>query len=138
YQSRPRIVSLPSYPFARMRCWLPEPEAVAAPEIPLYERVWQPSPSTVAPVLPESRVICVFSDHSEPLARLLASRSSRILLVREGGELGDGVPGFLAEADAVRLAESLLAQHDDLAGWLDLADLYRPAAERGLWRARLA
>ncbi|NUR29201.1 MAG: hypothetical protein HOV83_25735, partial [Catenulispora sp.] len=174
--ARPRIVSLPSYPFARMKCWLPETEASqTAPlanldpppklepaqqpgssqqpdptqqppepspdtaEVPLYERTWEPAAAPGSAASATGPLVCVFSEHSEQVARRLAERLGRpVLLVREGGDLGDGVPGYVAEGDAVALADTLLTRHPHLDGWLDLADLYRSSAERGLWRPRLA
>ena len=161
---RPRIVTLPNYPFARMRCWLPEDDGApsafeAVPsiagavdtvgtadtgttsaEVPLYERTWQSADPLGAPAAPDRPLICVFSDRSETLARTLADRlgHSRVLLVREGGHHGDGIAGFVTAGEAEQLAETLLDRHPDLNGWLDLADLHRTDAERGLWQARLA
>ncbi len=139
---RPRIVSLPHYPFARVRCWLPEPEP-AGPraehaETPLYERTWTPAGPIAPPALPGTAVVCVFSEHSEHVARELAAMDGRFVLVREGADIADGIAGFLTETDAQRLVDQLLAELPELAGWLDLADLYRPDRERGLWQARLA
>ncbi|ACU71515.1 malonyl CoA-acyl carrier protein transacylase [Catenulispora acidiphila DSM 44928] len=133
----PRIVSLPSYPFARMKCWLPEP---GPQEIPLYERTWEPSATSLPAGTITGSVLCVFSEHSEQAARRFAERCGvdRVLLVREGADLGDGVPGYVTDAEATALADDLLARHSDLVGWLDLADLNRSSAERGLWRPRLA
>lgn len=168
---RPQIASLPHYPFARMRCWLPEaqtgaaapdttagdpalpphagpalgptagasvPVADGAAETPLYERVWVPAGPIPPAAAPDGPVVCVFSEHSERAARAIAATGGRFILVREGADLRDGVPSFLTEADAEHLAERILAEHPDLAGWVDLADLYRPNRERGLWQARLA
>ncbi|SNY24435.1 SDR family NAD(P)-dependent oxidoreductase [Paractinoplanes atraurantiacus] len=133
-----RVIALPSYPFARMRCWLPgeDPEIPLDPEVPLYSRAWQAAgtigePATMGPA------ICVFSAHSEAVARALAAQGP-VVLVREGGELQDGIAGFVTEKDAAALAETLLRDNPAIDGWLDLADLYRPDAERGLWSARLA
>ncbi|MBW4720357.1 SDR family NAD(P)-dependent oxidoreductase [Saccharothrix obliqua] len=52
------IVELPTYPFARVRCRLPER---ATPETPLYRKVWTPDP-TPAPALPHGAVLCVGGD----------------------------------------------------------------------------
>ncbi|MBP2336642.1 acyl transferase domain-containing protein/acyl carrier protein [Saccharothrix coeruleofusca] len=157
----PRVVELPSYPFARVRCWLPEPEGSAptpaptpapaplpAPpdtgageeEVPLHRWTWAPVGPVAAPTTPTAPLLCVFSEHSEPVARALADRlgRDRVLLVREGGELADGIPGYTGAAEAAELVGALLDAHPALAGWLDLADLHLPDAEHGLWRARLA
>ncbi|MEU3047242.1 beta-ketoacyl synthase N-terminal-like domain-containing protein [Streptomyces sp. NPDC006984] len=54
---RPRIVPLPAYPFARMRCWLPEPSqrpaTSAASASPEPQRTHRPA-TPAASVLPES------------------------------------------------------------------------------------
>ncbi|MGW6292645.1 SDR family NAD(P)-dependent oxidoreductase, partial [Streptomyces sp. NPDC055058] len=56
---RPRIVPLPAYPFARMRCWLPEPSqrpaTPAASASPAFESSDRPatSPASAPPAPPE-------------------------------------------------------------------------------------
>ncbi|MEO6082658.1 MAG: SDR family NAD(P)-dependent oxidoreductase [Umezawaea sp.] len=140
-----RIVALPTYPFARMRCWLPETAvahpprtAVAArPEVPLLEWSWTPAGPVGRPFAPDRPLVCVFSAHSQDVAQALARRSSNVLLVREGGKLDDGVPGYVSAVEATALIDALCAQHGEL-DWLDLADLRLPDAECGLWPARLA
>ncbi|MDQ0912426.1 acyl transferase domain-containing protein/acyl carrier protein [Streptomyces canus] len=159
----PRLVSLPSYPFARMRCWPPQLDAAnatattataAAPvvadtrvaeplrdDIPLYTRGWR-SVGALPTVsgAPDEVLLCLFSDASQPVARALAQRLSgrRVLLVREGSELRDGVPGYVDEAGAQDIVRGFLDDHTGPVGLLDLADLHRSPAECGLWRARLA
>ncbi|MFK4546987.1 acyl transferase domain-containing protein/NAD(P)-dependent dehydrogenase (short-subunit alcohol dehydrogenase family)/acyl carrier protein [Streptomyces tendae] len=154
----PRLVPLPPYPFARMRCWPPgwetaevpagaavagdaRPSSPARAEIPLFTRDWRaagPLPTTAG--APDEALLCVFSHSSEPVARALAERLGRrrVLLVREGGELRDAVPGYVDEAGARDVVRGFLADHTGPVGLLDLADLHRSPAERGLWRARLA
>ncbi|HEY7143732.1 MAG TPA: SDR family NAD(P)-dependent oxidoreductase [Streptosporangiaceae bacterium] len=145
----PRVTKLPSYPFARTRCWLPAPAARPAPddqdgadgEVPLYERTWVPSGEVPAAAGPAGwrRVVCVFSPHSEPVARAVAARAGgdRVVLVREGAQLGDDVAGYVTGTGAVTAVQDVLDLYPDIDGWLDLADLYRPGGERGLWQARL-
>lgn len=62
------VVDLPSYPFARTRCWLPEAaelpvphHADTRPETPLYEKDWEldPAPPVEAPM---GVVVCVGGD----------------------------------------------------------------------------
>lgn len=148
---RRRIVDLPHYPFARMRCWLPDrtppahgPADLGAPaphhdETPLYERVWVPA-DPIGASAPAEPLVCVFSPHSEEVATAISrmAGAGRVVLVREGADLDDGTPGFVTTTDAVELVEDVLTRHPDLGGWLDITDLHRPEAERGLWQARLA
>ncbi|XVQ82892.1 beta-ketoacyl synthase N-terminal-like domain-containing protein [Microbispora siamensis] len=98
----PRVIALPSYPFARMRCWLPERpyepdagapvagsadvrEAPGAPygretgegphtgrEIPLYRKEWVPADAARVPASAEGPLLCVFDDRTENVARELA------------------------------------------------------------------
>ncbi|MEU7693427.1 type I polyketide synthase [Microbispora hainanensis] len=98
----PRVIALPSYPFARMRCWLPErpfePDAVTpvaastdvrqtpgtpygretgegprtGREIPLYRKEWVPAGAAPLPASGEGPLLCVFDDRTENVARELA------------------------------------------------------------------
>ncbi|MGX1673377.1 amino acid adenylation domain-containing protein [Streptomyces sp. NPDC055400] len=155
---RRRLVSLPSYPFAEDRHWLPEPRtaapvaaaAAAAVTEPsgttLYGRTWRALPplaATAAPA-PSGRVLCVFSAPGEPVARALAALlgPDRVTLVRAGTDDGNGVPGIPVigdEADAAAFCEGLRADGPDAVGGLiDLTDLGGPArAGAGSWTARL-
>lgn len=149
----PGTVALPSYPFARRRCWVPEPAPPAGPtdappaplpvppvaEVPLYRRTWAPAGPVPAPGGIDRTTVCVHSDASAGLARELARHApGRVLLVREGGSGAAGEHGYVTAADAELLADALLRDHPDLGGWLDLADLFRPSGELGTWHARLA
>lgn len=159
--SRPagRIVDLPHYPFEAVRCWVPEPAAAlpaepaagasghassltppARPGVPLYEKDWTPDGTVAAPQRPAGRVLCVFSRHSEQVADALREAlGDGVALACEGEVRAAGQLGFVSADDAARLVRQV---RDDstapLAGLIDLADLYRPPAEAGLWRARLA
>ena len=59
---RPRPISLPTYPFAEDRYWLPEIDAPAQPERPgaalplLFEPVYEDKPATDGPA-PHRRVV---------------------------------------------------------------------------------
>ncbi|OLR94818.1 SDR family NAD(P)-dependent oxidoreductase [Actinokineospora bangkokensis] len=65
------IVPLPAYPFARVRCWVPEPaqlthatqpvQPAATAEVPLLGKEWVPEPAPVAPA-PLGRVLCLGGD----------------------------------------------------------------------------
>jgi acyl transferase domain-containing protein/NAD(P)-dependent dehydrogenase (short-subunit alcohol dehydrogenase family) len=118
----PRVVGLPSYPFARVRCWLPDAaEPEARPEVPLYRRTWVPAgpPTPAAPV--DGAVLCLFRGGTVAMAEEIA-RGLDVELVRED-----------ALDDAWRLLDAR-----PVAGWLDLCDLDRDEREPGPWTARLA
>ncbi|MEU7635835.1 amino acid adenylation domain-containing protein [Streptomyces sp. NPDC039016] len=147
HPARPRLTALPSYPFAGHRYWLPEPRqplappaAPARPEIPLHACGWEPVPGPRPTGDVPGRTLCLFAEHSEPLARTIAELlgPERVLLVREGADAGDGVPAFASEREAARIINRALAQHPDLTHWLDLTDLGRPALDGpGPWTCRL-
>ncbi|MGW2157708.1 amino acid adenylation domain-containing protein [Nonomuraea sp. NPDC001699] len=114
-----RLVGLPSYPFARMRCWPFEPAASGEPssgepssgepasgvpesavsETPLFERTWAASerPARDPGTLGGGTVVCLYGDDSEELARSLGDQ---VVPVRAG----DPVP-------------------EEFTGWIDLCDL---------------
>ncbi|MFD4151069.1 beta-ketoacyl synthase N-terminal-like domain-containing protein, partial [Streptomyces goshikiensis] len=70
----PRVLPLPAYPFARTRCWLPEPATAPGPaaplpvpppeavdELPLYRRTWhEAGPVTAAPGRPAGSLLCLY------------------------------------------------------------------------------
>jgi acyl transferase domain-containing protein/acyl carrier protein len=118
-----RVVGLPTYPFARMRCWAPEGGPPAAPPVPpgtpLYERGWHPAPAA-EPVRPADTgtVLCWYDDATAPLAAEVAR------------ELGPGRTAL------VRAGEDAVGRFPAPAGWIDLCDLHRSAPDG--WTSRLA
>jgi acyl transferase domain-containing protein/NAD(P)-dependent dehydrogenase (short-subunit alcohol dehydrogenase family)/acyl carrier protein len=138
---RPRVVGLPTYPFARTRCWLPDQEPEPQAEIDLLERTWAAVPDPPAGrEEPRDRLVCLFADASEEVAGEVARAwgAERVVLVREGPDRGDGTPAFSGVADAAALVERLLDADPGIAGWIDLCDLHREAGAPGPWTARLS
>src|SRR5207248_10148589 len=76
----PRLVTLPTYPFARMRCWLAEPTAAPAkPEVALYERTWTPAgPAPAGSPEPGGVVLCLHDDATAPVAAAVAAVLGRV------------------------------------------------------------
>ncbi|GAA4771552.1 hypothetical protein GCM10023329_18620 [Streptomyces sanyensis] len=155
------LVPLPSYPFARRRCWPPEPPpaaaaagaagaagAVPAPPVPvpLYTRTWRDhgpvgGADTPAPETGGGRVLVLATEATWALARETARALGPLdaqVLVESGqgggGDLGAGVRRF---HDAATLLDSA-GDLTHCRGVIDLADLWRPEEAPGPWRARTA
>lgn len=126
---KPRTATLPGYPFAEVRCWLPaEP---AAPNIEaeakateshatLYEKRWQPAEHATAPAdRAKGGVVCLFGAGSEAVASGIARafQGTPVVLVREG----DSIPADSSQAQT----------------WIDLCDLAREPGAPDSWQARL-
>ncbi|MFI7435551.1 beta-ketoacyl synthase N-terminal-like domain-containing protein [Micromonospora haikouensis] len=129
-----RLVPLPSYPFARVRCWLPDTPPAG---VPLYEQVYADAGPVTDTGAPRPGVtICVYPPSAEALVAELgrARTCGELLPVRWGGaSRPDGPVRDLAVGDdhagAVRAAGRLLAEHPGVDGLLDLCDLAdRPAS----------
>lgn len=136
-----RLVDLPHYPFEAVRCWVPRSaeDQPAEPAVPLYEHGWTPDDAVAAPQRPAGRVLCVFSSHSEQVARALQkAMGADVILACEGEIRAAGQRGFVNASDAVTLVRQTREDQVPVVGWIDIADLYRPAGQAGLWRARLA
>jgi acyl transferase domain-containing protein/NAD(P)-dependent dehydrogenase (short-subunit alcohol dehydrogenase family)/acyl carrier protein len=123
-----RPVPLPGYPFARVRCWLPDTPPAG---VPLYEQVYADAGPVADTGVPRPAVtICVYPPSAEALVAELARARScgELLPVRWGGAARpDGPVRDLAAVDdhagAVRAAGRLLAEHAGVDGLLDLCDL---------------
>ncbi|MBC9006967.1 SDR family NAD(P)-dependent oxidoreductase, partial [Micromonospora aurantiaca (nom. illeg.)] len=125
------VVDLPAYPFARMRCWVPEdtpagagpsgtqaPTVAAAPdaEVPLYAKGWEPDPDPGPAVSPVAGVMLCVGGSPDLVARLgglavhdvadLAAVLSRVPDV--GGLVG--LPGGPGWETRVRMVQRLLAE----------------------------
>jgi amino acid adenylation domain-containing protein len=98
-----RIVSLPSYPFARKRHWVPWMKQETAA---LRRKTWKLAEEGAARRF-DGRALCLFNDGSEAIARQLAERE-RLTLVRQGSSI-DATAEVLI--DLCDLAEN--------APWLD-------------------
>lgn len=131
---QPRVVALPSYPFAGERYWLePAPGAgpaeVAPAESPLYTKTWQPA------VLaerthddPAGVVVCLADGSCAALAATLGATfgTARVIVVRPGDDLSTAVSHADQSGSPV------------IAGWIDLRDLESTDAAGGDWAGRLA
>jgi acyl transferase domain-containing protein/acyl carrier protein len=141
-----QLVDLPHYPFEAVRCWLPgapadqpAPSEVPPSEVSLYERDWTPTDAAAGTQPPAGRVLCVYSRHSGQVARVLRETIGSDAVLACEGEVSDtGHLGFVRASEAVRLVQRIREDNRPVIGWIDIADLDRPAAEAGLWRARLA
>ncbi|MFI5819626.1 beta-ketoacyl synthase N-terminal-like domain-containing protein [Streptomyces rishiriensis] len=158
----PRVTTLPTYPFAGMRCWISEEDDAGGPpaspaigsprDIPaprqdgddtvLLRREWLPTGEATAGNGPaEGVVVCLFGAATRALADALARTAPPgtlvPVLVHDGNCPGDaGEFGDDGQADAV--TDDLLARHPVIAGWIDLTDLDRPDPDDpGPWTARL-
>ncbi|MFG2082101.1 amino acid adenylation domain-containing protein [Micromonospora tulbaghiae] len=134
-----RLVALPSYPFATVRCWLPEAAATpavpprAASAVPLYGRTWQPVAAPPGEDPGAGTVVCL---HRAPSARLAAELAGllgrdRTVLVAvggPGGDTGDAIPGNVHD---------ILGRRPDVRGWIDLCDVDDGPDDDG-WAGRLA
>jgi amino acid adenylation domain-containing protein len=140
---RPKLVSLPSYPFARRRHWVPwEPgrsEVPAAATLPAYEKTWKLAHDESCGPFPQGPVLLLFHSGSEAVATRLSGEigSSRVIGLCEGPVRGDGVQAYSDEAGGVAAIESILSRYSSIAAWVDLCDLYRRDDEPGPWVARL-
>jgi acyl transferase domain-containing protein/acyl carrier protein len=115
-----RVIGLPTYPFAEMRCWLSEASTEPAPAVTLYEKAWcaaeQPPSSSMGI---DGPVACVYGSGSEAIARAVARAlgEDKVLLVREGSAWGPS--------------------HADATTWLDLGDLCAQSPKHEAWLTRL-
>ncbi|GAA3897261.1 hypothetical protein GCM10022244_04390 [Streptomyces gulbargensis] len=150
---RPRVVPLPAYPFARMRCWLPEPShppvtppptapLPAEPDaaaLPLYRKTWHPAGPVTPPATGPGPLVCVYGPGSAALARAVVARAGaeRVFLIREDAGASEA-HATLAGTSGAELADRALAAHPDLAAVLDLADVDRTTDDPGPWQERLA
>ncbi|GAB2993381.1 beta-ketoacyl synthase N-terminal-like domain-containing protein [Saccharothrix stipae] len=113
------VVSLPSYPFARVRYHFEGTTAGATPTgVELMARRWLeagPVPSGDAPV--DGTVLCLHRPGTASLAARIARDAPNVVPVAEQD---------LAEQDlAGHDLTDLLARHPRITGWLDLTDLDR-------------
>ncbi|MFB1482189.1 beta-ketoacyl synthase N-terminal-like domain-containing protein [Corallococcus sp. RDP092CA] len=143
-----RCVPLPSYPFARERCWshAPVPEAaslerIASVEAPpdvtmlpenalLLEKGWRivEEQGTAQPLDLEGTLVVLVNDETTALARqaLAPLRNTRLFLIASCGSSASGVDALLdfdRHEAGVRLGEELNARREPLAGIVDLSDL---------------
>ena len=139
-----RRIHLPSYPFAKMRCWLDEParpaRAVAPSKVPVFEKGWVLESAAQVKQFPAAGpVLCLFHSGSESIAQELAriAGPDQVVLVREGGPAQDQTLAFGDEATAARVIERLLESRGSIHGWIDLCDVYRTTPDSGSWAARL-
>jgi acyl transferase domain-containing protein/NAD(P)-dependent dehydrogenase (short-subunit alcohol dehydrogenase family)/acyl carrier protein len=125
---RRNIVSLPSYPFARRRHWVPwqtnRAEVTPVSSVSVYKKIWEVVDDKSFRQAIEGKVLCLFHDGSEAVARQLTNElgPDRVLLWREGSNRADEV----------------LVRHPSIGACVDLCDLYRRADDPGPWIARLA
>ncbi|MFB9572449.1 ACP S-malonyltransferase [Streptomyces yanii] len=146
----PRTVTLPTYPFARTRCWVAEPPGVpgyvaatgsasitakdTTPQepvrtVPLCTKVWEPAvtggPATAAvPPVPTSGgiVVCLTDRRSGRTAEALAATLGGDIRIVHPDETGT------------------LPAAERVTGWIDLCDLEAEAEAEadGDWHTRLA
>ncbi|MFD9717231.1 beta-ketoacyl synthase N-terminal-like domain-containing protein [Streptomyces sp. NPDC059076] len=165
---RPSVLTLPAYPFARMRCWLPDPEPAMGPttvvppalapaatdgpdELPLYRKTWRLAGPVGAPVALHGSLLCLYGPRSRALAHAIVARigSDRVHLVQEGRGDRDA-HASLTGARGEDIADRALAVHPDLAAVIDLTDLTdtkdtadtadvdRPSGGTESWQTRVA
>ncbi|MGY4743247.1 amino acid adenylation domain-containing protein [Streptomyces sp. ATMOS53] len=109
-----RRIALPTYPFARRRCWIPAPPALhpeaqaparSALEPPdFYRPVWVRADTPAKPVpLPPRRVVVLTTEDSSWLGEALAARlpAGRVECVRLDGPAGDHWTARTTGADLV-------------------------------------
>ncbi|GDY71492.1 hypothetical protein SAV31267_009770 [Streptomyces avermitilis] len=95
--SAARRIELPGYPFARLRCWIPEPvpavrvPEAAAPALPeadvpdFYRPLWVRAQAPAAGTAPHAdRIVVLVTEASLPLGEAIAARrpATRVELVR--------------------------------------------------------
>ncbi|CAM5693938.1 Polyketide synthase PksJ [Streptomyces tendae] len=160
--SAPRVTTLPSYPFAAMRCWIPEQDSAGGPaafpdprpgrdtpaspqdarDIELLRREWLPTGEAADGSAPaEGAVVCLYGTATRAVADALARTAPPGALVPvlvHDGHSPSGAAEFGDDAQADAVTSELLARHPLIAGWIDLTDLDRPdPAAPGPWTARL-
>jgi acyl transferase domain-containing protein/acyl carrier protein len=128
----PRIISLPTYAFARERCWVPE-ATVAAPAgqpaqsgkaelgFHIFEKTWQEGLPLPADVKKEFGALIVIANPATlPLAEALrrADWIGEVLTIR----YGDSDRRFTPE-QARQIMRELLAEGKSIDGLVDLSDL---------------
>ncbi|WP_050776695.1 beta-ketoacyl synthase N-terminal-like domain-containing protein [Streptomyces sp. SPB074] len=162
----PAVTSLPSYPFAGMRCWIPEEAATGGPAVPpppvpaadvpaggrdtaadsgaaVLGMVPPPGEASEGrgPAPLEGVVVCLHGPATRAVADALARTAppgALLPVLVHDGPFEGPAPKFGDEAGADALADDLFARHQAVAGWIDLTDLDRPdPAEPGSWTARL-
>jgi acyl transferase domain-containing protein/NAD(P)-dependent dehydrogenase (short-subunit alcohol dehydrogenase family)/acyl carrier protein len=144
YGSQPRnIVSLPSYPFARRRHWVPwqmnQSEVTQASSVPVYQKFWEPVDDKPLRHVTEGKVLCLYHEGSEAVARQLADEigPDRTILLREGSSHEDAIAAYANEASAQSAISLILARFRFIDTCVDLCDLYRREDDPGPWLARL-
>jgi amino acid adenylation domain-containing protein len=108
--ARPNLVSLPSYPFARRRHWLPWTSQLTTP---VSRKTWTLADDAATTRI-DGRALCIFNDDTAALANQLAERlgRDRMTLVRAGSRVEETRTNI----------------------WIDLCDLGEPSP----WHERLA
>ncbi|MDO9005930.1 MAG: beta-ketoacyl synthase N-terminal-like domain-containing protein, partial [Aquabacterium sp.] len=115
--TRPRRIALPTYPFARQRCWFDAPVRVApaAPSLAESEAVvlmrqWEEAPAPVSlGVHPQGHAVIVHDERTEALARRLQ--------LALGARLQDGEVELLKDGDALAAGEDWLSR---CTTWIDV------------------
>lgn len=141
-----RRVSLPAYPFARMRCWLPEPDrdemrVVAAESVPdplrgmVHVPAWSPAPLQAPDSEPApKRVLVIRGNDDGGLAEAIARRHAGAeILYADDGRAVDRIY-FLAGAVADQPADvcdPATQEAETDRGVLALFRLVKTAMERG-------
>ncbi|HEX4954745.1 MAG TPA: amino acid adenylation domain-containing protein [Thermoanaerobaculia bacterium] len=120
------IVSLPSYPFAPLRCWPSDAPAQAEAgetRVELLVKTWEPeaealqeAPPIRRPVPAAGSVLCLFQPAARPLAEELARLFAPADLVLVESEAGD-------DDEALPEDGALPVAPEALRGWIDLRDL---------------
>ncbi len=132
-----RRVPLPTYPFARERCWIPDEQPARAPvRLPehavLLEKTWRLDDEPLASTFPElsgSLVVLVNGETAAPARGLLASLPGvRPFLIASHGASPnapvDARMNFDCHEEGVRLGEEIDARGGLLAGILDLSEFH--------------
>ncbi|WP_431946393.1 SDR family NAD(P)-dependent oxidoreductase [Micromonospora marina] len=127
------VVDLPAYPFARMRCWVPEdvpagagtsgtqapiaePTTPPPADVPLYVKGWEPDPDPGPAASPVAGVMLCVGGSPDLVARLgglavhdVADLTAVLSRVPEVGGLV-GLPGGPGWETRVRIIQRLLAE----------------------------